>query len=219
MNMNKAEIENRIRELSGQGKGYQEIADALNADNIPGFRGGTWNRGTVIRIVQRLKSETSGSADPAFQADLRKAYQAVLNELDKAMREIGSLNQQVLTMQTEIDLLKSEIRQLTQNETYRQKDIDDMLNTALTQNQTVGSDMLSEILNRLSAIEKQIGMVKPEKKTLNISGWTIQKDGRGFYRGFRNIQGKVRGVYLGKSIDDESLINQKLTSAYQNYTG
>ena len=42
---------------------------------------------------------------------------------------------------------------------------------------------------------------KPERKAVNIAGWTIRQDAKGFYRAFRTISGKTKCVCLGKSLD------------------
>ena len=61
---------------------------------------------------------------------------------------------------------------------------------------------------------------KAEKRsTLNIAGWSVRRDAKGFHRAFRNIQGKVHGVYPGKDISDAVLIDTKLTTKYQDITG
>ncbi|WP_028323125.1 hypothetical protein [Desulfatirhabdium butyrativorans] len=40
-----------------------------------------------------------------------------------------------------------------------------------------------------------------KQKKLNISGWSIQQDQKGYYRAFKKIGGKLRGVYLGRSLE------------------
>jgi len=49
-----------IGHLSGQGRGFQAIADQLDALGIPGPAGSKWSRATVLRIVGRLKAERDG---------------------------------------------------------------------------------------------------------------------------------------------------------------
>jgi hypothetical protein len=47
------------------------------------------------------------------------------------------------------------------------------------------------------------------KSKLNILGWTVAKSGK-YYRAFRKIKGRVRGVHLGKDLTDaEMKIAQK----------
>ncbi len=47
------------------------------------------------------------------------------------------------------------------------------------------------------------------KSKLNILGWTVAKSGK-YYRAFRKIKGRVRGVHLGKDLTDaEVKIAQK----------
>jgi hypothetical protein len=38
-------------------------------------------------------------------------------------------------------------------------------------------------------------------KAPNINGWTVRQDKKGFYRAYKRINGKVRSVYIGKSLD------------------
>jgi len=220
--MGTPEAEKKIMDLHGQGLSNQAIADFLNKNSTPAFRGGIWHKGTVGKIVKRLKDspKTKSEVKTEDLKTVRSAYQAVLKELDAAKSEISGLRKVVQAKEEEISRLKTGIRELTQDKHNRQEELQNMLNMELT-GQSGSGNILSEILNRLTAIELHtVQTAKAEKqKSLNISGWTIQKDGRGFYRGFRNIAGKVRGVYLGKSISDTALINQKLTTAYQKYTG
>jgi len=37
--------------------------------------------------------------------------------------------------------------------------------------------------------------------TLNIDGWTVRPDNRGFYKAFRKIRGAQKCVYIGKTLD------------------
>jgi hypothetical protein len=41
----------------------------------------------------------------------------------------------------------------------------------------------------------------PRKEGLNINGWTIRQDMKGFYRAYRRFNGKLKSVYLGKTLD------------------
>lgn len=43
-----------------------------------------------------------------------------------------------------------------------------------------------------------------QKKSQNIAGWTVRKGRDGYFRAFRKINGKVRGVYVGKRITKET---------------
>jgi DNA invertase Pin-like site-specific DNA recombinase len=42
----------RMRELRAEGKSYQAVADALNAEGLTSKRGGTWHSQTVRRVVK-----------------------------------------------------------------------------------------------------------------------------------------------------------------------
>ena len=50
------------------------------------------------------------------------------------------------------------------------------------------------------------------KDILRVSGWNITKF-RGYYRGFRSIGGKLRSIYLGKSLEgaEEKVAAKELT--------
>lgn len=51
---------------------------------------------------------------------------------------------------------------------------------------------------------------KTVKQDFKVSGWSIQKSG-GYYRAFKKIDGKLRGVYLGKSLENaEQKIMEKM---------
>ncbi|MEZ4527772.1 MAG: hypothetical protein R2941_17805 [Desulfobacterales bacterium] len=45
-----------------------------------------------------------------------------------------------------------------------------------------------------------------KRKALNIAGRSVRRDAKGFHRAFRNIRGRVYGVYLGRDISDAVLI-------------
>jgi hypothetical protein len=49
---------------------------------------------------------------------------------------------------------------------------------------------------------------------LNIGGWSVQLDKRGFYKVCRRINGAVKSVYLGKTLDGAE---QKITAWLQSY--
>lgn len=38
-------------------------------------------------------------------------------------------------------------------------------------------------------------------QTLNLEGWTIRADKRGFYRGYRKIRGVQKSVYIGRKLE------------------
>jgi hypothetical protein len=42
---------------------------------------------------------------------------------------------------------------------------------------------------------------KQAKQPLNISGWTVTKSGS-YYRAFKKIDGKLRGIHLGKTLEN-----------------
>jgi hypothetical protein len=49
----KAAAVKRITELSAQGMSHREIAEKLDAENIPSARGGKWNRGTIAKMIPK----------------------------------------------------------------------------------------------------------------------------------------------------------------------
>lgn len=171
----------------------------------------------LIKSAVSAEPETRGADE---LRTVRSAHQAVLAELDRANAEIGSLREALQQREAEISTLKAG---LTEDKHSEQRHMDDLLNTDSSQNRKHGiEDALAEILERLSGMERRIGTdgVRTEKrKALNIAGWSVHRDAKGFHRAFRNIRGKVHGVYLGRDISDSMLINTKLTNKYQEITG
>lgn len=51
----RAQAEARIQELSNQGMGPTEIAGHLEAEGVLSPGGGKWHKGTIARIIQRLR--------------------------------------------------------------------------------------------------------------------------------------------------------------------
>lgn len=52
---------------------------------------------------------------------------------------------------------------------------------------------------RQRAVSKLSNPVSNERRTLD--GWTIRQDNHGYYRAYRKINGKLKSVYMGKSLD------------------
>ncbi len=44
------------------------------------------------------------------------------------------------------------------------------------------------------------GLANGKSAALNIAGWSVRKDGKGYFRAYRKVAGKTRSVYLGKTL-------------------
>lgn len=68
--------------------------------------------------------------------------------------------------------------------------------------------LINKQLNTASAQQETKKTTDQEHDTLNIdkqkmiiAGWSVQES-RGYFRAFRRIDGKMKGVYLGKTLED-----------------
>ena len=72
---------------------------------------------------------------------------------------------------------------------------------------TEDSPVLSNPVSKLDTAKLDNGKLdtpkldKAERKALNIAGWTVRQDAKGFYRAFRKINGKTKCVYIGRALD------------------
>jgi hypothetical protein len=64
--------------------------------------------------------------------------------------------------------------------------------------------IVQNVLERLDT-KPQVDTVRDDGvdtgKTLNLEGWTIRADKRGFYRGYRKIRGVQKSVYIGRRLE------------------
>jgi len=192
--MSKNNIINEILQLRNQKLSYQKIADNLNERQISKIKGhGKWNRNEVSRIVSNKNDELK----ILDEKDLTKVLQDkkfLIIELDKVKQINTSLNE----IKHDNDKLAIELISVKQQNSELQKE----LNKVKLKNKE-----LYDRLNKVKGVDKKES-TDQEKK--NIDGWSIQKSG-GYYRLFKKIAGKVHGIYLGKTIDEEIAKNKILT--------
>jgi len=67
--------------------------------------------------------------------------------------------------------------------------INKQLNTANAQQETK------------KATEQENDTLNTDKQKMIIAGWSVQES-RGYFRAFKRIAGKMKGVYLGKTLED-----------------
>jgi len=78
------------------------------------------------------------------------------------------------------------------------------------------SDRIPEVVDTDSQIDTEVRHRKIDTGgSLNIGGWTVRADNRGFHRGFRKIGGVQRCVYTGKTLDGAE---EKLRAATEKCT-
>lgn len=117
---------------------------------------------------------------------------------DRLNETIAELNKQLIMEQELNGRLNHKVQELNSElDKCRLTVSDDELDNGLYESVLDTGD------EGLSKIEEQV------KSRLNILGWTVAKSGR-YYRAFRKIKGRVRGVHLGKDLTDaETKIVQK----------
>jgi hypothetical protein len=64
-------------------------------------------------------------------------------------------------------------------------------------------------------LNEAIRLMEPERTAKNIAGWTVAKSG-GYFRAFKKMGGKMKAVYLGKSLDGAE---QKIMAKQDNSKG
>jgi hypothetical protein len=68
---------------------------------------------------------------------------------------------------------------------------------------------------RHEGLDTRVGQAKLDTdEPINLYGWSIQRDKRGFYRAFRKINGRTRCLYIGKSVENAA---DKLRAENQKY--
>jgi hypothetical protein len=108
-----------------------------------------------------------------------KQYAPILLELNKQLNNIERLNNE-LNNNVELKTVKQELEQVKQ-ELNRLKELNTELNNQLELNITVKQETV--------------------KQGLNIAGWNVQESG-GYFRAFKKVAGKMKAVYLGKTLED-----------------
>lgn len=88
------------------------------------------------------------------------------------------------------------------------------LNNAVKQELEQVKQQLNTLQELNSQLNNQLELNNPVKQSrvkqgLTVAGWSIQCSG-GFYRAFKRVNGKIEGVYIGKSLNSaESKIEAK----------
>lgn len=155
----------------------------------------------IMEVKQRLNSDDG--------------LNRVKQELEAVKQELDRTNELNKVRQTELDQVKqelnrqAELNKVIQAELDRVKQERDEVKQELDRserlNKVIQIDTVKQELDRTE--EREAGnMIEQDKadtvkQKLNIAGWNIQQGKDGYYRAFRKIGGKLRAVYLGKSID------------------
>ncbi len=122
-----------------------------------------------------------------------KQYCPIIMEVKQRLDSSNGLNK---VIQTELDQVKQKLN--------RQEELNKVIQVELDKVKQE-RDQVKQELDR-SAGDRELNKVIQDKadtvkQKLNISGWSIQQDRKGYYRAFKKINGKLRAVYLGKSLD------------------
>jgi len=198
--MSRNDIIKEIQQLRNQKLSYQKVADSLNERKISTLSGrGKWNKNTVSRLISHNNDK--------IKASEKKSLIKVKQNKKTLIKELEEVKQQNVELYKQLNKVKQKNKTLKEVKHHKErldkdlisvKQLNSELENELNKVKQTNTE-LQEKLNRVKQIDQQKS-TDQEKK--NVDGWSIQKSG-GYYRLFKKIAGKVHGIYLGKTINEE----------------
>jgi len=230
--MTKESMIKEIQLLRNKNMSYQKIADNLNQRKIKTISGrGKWGKGSIGRLLSKAKDalytqDTKDNSQIKHQKDhlfkeLNKDKQANI-DLSNQLNKVKQAKESLINLKNQNNSLLNELNKAKQTNA----DLLNQLNKVKHQNNLLievkhQNEELSKELNKVKQVKdelcEKLNKVKHDKKEkskkrvkMSIDGWSVQKSG-GYYRLFRKIAGKVHGIYIGKTINEDIAKNKIIT--------
>ena len=173
-------------------------------DHLPAILEAFNVTGSPTATYERLKSTV-----PAISTISLASFRAVapviietaqrLNRVSEpVIHEIDNLKKQVALLAQERNSLKEQLDELHNNRQPVIQEIDNLKEqiTLLTQERNSLKEQLDELHNNRQPVIQN--NVQPPK---TFEGWTVHTDEKGYTRLHKKVNGKVRGVYIGRQWD------------------
>ena len=179
---------------------------------------------TNITAFPFLCSQMTES-DDTIKQELNTAlnnFEAVKQELTEARQEVERFKQESDNLKQELNITLNNLEMVKQDTDRKDKGLTELNNQL---NKVGDMDRLEQFIqqteqrfvelnNRIKQLEiaktevKQIKQAIKQRGLNNVGKWNIVESG-GYYRAFRNIDGKNQGVYIGKVFTEE-IARQKI---------
>lgn len=153
---------------------------------------------------------------------VKQAKDGCLKEIDVVKQELNITLNNLETTEQRLVKSNKDLASMKQQVIEKEKgmiELNNKLNSTMDNNKIAifmqeTEKQFVELNNRIKQLEsdrqevKQIKQVVKQKGLNNVGKWNVVESG-GYYRAFRNIDGKNVGVYIGKEFDDD-LVKEKI---------
>jgi septal ring factor EnvC (AmiA/AmiB activator) len=182
---------NEIEQLRKEGRTWQEIQSAIPALQAIGLATVKQYGRVVLEVKHGLAKDDKLNTVRQVLEAVRQELNIKREELAKVIQELDQVKQELANSQSELYRVKQELEEVKQK-----LDKSEELNTVSQErlDKVIQSEQVSQKLNKHDPGSKV-------KQRLSIADWNIQQDRQGYYRAFKKIGGKLRAVYLGRSLE------------------
>ena len=203
------EIE-QIDELRQQNRSWPEIQSAIPALQAIGLATVKQYGRIILEVKQRLakddKLNTVSQNLEAVKQELnikREELAKVIQELDQVKQELANSQSELYRVKQELEEVKQKLDKSEELNTVSQERLDKVIQSEQVRQDLANADGLY-MVKQIDEVSQKLNKHNPGSKVkqrLAISGWSIQQDRHGYFRAFRKIGGKLKAIYLGKSLD------------------
>jgi chromosome segregation ATPase len=159
------------------------------------------------KVKQRLAKAERLSKVKQELDEVKQELNIKREELAKVIQELDQVKQELANSQSELYRVKQELEEVKQkldkSEEVSQERLDKVIQSEQVRQELANADGLY-MVKQIDEVSQKLNKHNPGSKVkqrLAISGWSIQQDRQGYYRAFKKIGGKLRAVYLGRSLE------------------
>ena len=176
----------------------------------------------TVEMLNRVQPEME-PGDEKFN-EVKQSLEAATAERDRLQAELDELTERFNEVQQERDELRKTLNLLNRTPDKSESGlagVKQALDEATTENGILKTELMesSELFHKVKQdrgfllaenerLKAEIERMKSgPKNSTNIDGWTLSKTG-GYFKLYKKVDGKVKGIHLGKAFDRERAVEK-----------